>query len=185
MARVMKVKRAMVVRLFEELGFKTAKKWDIKRLQAKVRNLPELTDGVRIRSFKVRKILKSLLAVDKVVIKTAEEGQREEKNLENVERAKKTKKVKRVVKKKVSKKKAVKKEPGKTGVLASVVEFIQESQPISREQILSKLHKRFPERPIEGMKKTISAQLPPTNLLEKKKGIKVRKDKEDNFFIKK
>ena len=79
------------------------------------------------------------------------------------------KKQKKSAKKQVKKveKKDVKKEPG---VIATILACVQHG-PVSKEQILAKLTKRFPDRPVEGMAKTITAQLP--NRLAKEKGVKI------------
>ena len=89
---------------------------------------------------------------------------------------KKSKKKKAEVK---ESKKAEKKAPG---VIASILEFIQHG-PISKKHILSKLQKRFPDRPVEGMEKTINAQLP--NRMSKEKGVKIKVDSKGQYYIKK
>ena len=108
MAKVLKVKREAVVKLFEHLGFKTAGKWDTKRLVAKIKNLPELTDGVKIRNPKVKKALVAILAADKIVIKTDEDEQPEKKSSKVSKKV--VKKVKKTVKKTVKKKATSKKD---------------------------------------------------------------------------
>lgn len=95
--------------------------------------------------------------------------------------AKAKKQAKKVSKKQVKKseKKAVKKEPG---VIASILEFISD-HPCSKERILEKLKKRFPDRDADGMAKTIQAQLP--NRMSREKHVKIVKDKDGCFSIKK
>ena len=63
------IKKETVVKLFTALGFKTATSWDEKRLQAKIKKLPELVDGVKIRNPKTRAVLKKIMAANKVVFK--------------------------------------------------------------------------------------------------------------------
>ena len=97
--------------------------------------------------------------------------------------AKKTKKEKTENKtKKEAEKQTKKTEPKKPGVIASILEFVQ-AGPISKKHILSKLTKRFPDRPAEGMEKTIAAQLP--NRMAKERGIKIKVDDEGRFSAKK
>lgn len=91
--------------------------------------------------------------------------------------SKKVKKSKKQVKKEVKKK-----EPKKPGVIASILEFVEHG-PISKKEILGKLTKRFPDRPAEGMEKTINAQLP--NRMSKERGVKIKVDDKGCFFVKK
>lgn len=71
------LKRETAVKLFEHLGFKTVKKWDSKRLLTKIKNLPELTDDVKIKNPKVKKLLDAILAAKKVAFKEVEVGSKD------------------------------------------------------------------------------------------------------------
>lgn len=94
--------------------------------------------------------------------------------------AKSTKKAKV---KESAKKKAAKKKPG---VVAAILEVIQQKGPVSKEQILSKLKHKFPDRPAESMKHTIGAFLSGSpNRMSKEKGVNVVRDKDGNFIVKK
>jgi len=81
------------------------------------------------------------------------------------------------------KKSAAKKEPAKKkeskgpGVIASILEFIK-SGPITKEKILTKLEKRFPDRDTVGMEKTIKAQIS-----GKKRPLRMEKQKKVKFVI--
>jgi hypothetical protein len=89
-------------------------------------------------------------------------------------------------KKKSSKKKPEpKKEKGKSkgaGVIATVVEMLQNSKrPLTHQQIVDKLSTKFPDRSPEGMMKTVKIQVP--NRLSKEKGLKIKKDDKGGFII--
>lgn len=68
------------------------------------------------------------------------------------------------------------------GVIASIVEFISE-KPVSKETILKKLTKRFPERNPDSMKKTINVQVP--NRIKKEKNESLTKKDNGKWFFKK
>lgn len=66
---------------------------------------------------------------------------------------------------------------GKPGIIGSIVEFLQganNSKPVSKDQLLVKLQKRFPERDATQMKTTINCQL--GYHLAKLKGMKIEKN---------
>lgn len=76
----------------------------------------------------------------------------------------------KIINEKKSKKKGKKEK--NPGVIATIFEIIcQAKTPITREQILSKLSKKFPERNPESMIKTIRVQLPFRMSTEKKVSI--------------
>ena len=83
-------------------------------------------------------------------------------------------------------KKEKKKQSG-PGVIASILEFIQESKEgISKLQIVEKLAKRFPDRDANSMAKTVNAQIggkKSPRRMEKEKGIVFNID-EDLYSIK-
>jgi hypothetical protein len=52
---------------------------------------------------------------------------------------------------------------GGPGIIASIVEFLQEAtedKPLTKEKLLDKLEKRFPARSRDAMKKTVNVQVP-------------------------
>ncbi len=71
---VLLVKQVSAVKLFEELGYKTASKWSPEKLSAKMKNLPELTDGVKIKNPKIKARLKKILEHKKVKVVPTEEA---------------------------------------------------------------------------------------------------------------
>ena len=104
MAKILMLKQVTVVRLFEALGFKTSKTWDKERLLKKIKQLPELVDGVKIKNPKVKLILKKILRSKKIGIRmtnTTEPERPSEAAMRKSEGGKK----KKVIKKKSTKKK--------------------------------------------------------------------------------
>ncbi len=187
------IKKERAIKLFKVLGFKTADTWSDTQLQKKIKNLPELADGVDIKNPKVKKLLKKILKADSVRIKSDEESKEKlettmskKKKTETSKKAKKQSKEvetkKKETKKKETKKTVKKNKVKKVGVITSILEIIQNSGPISKEQILTKLIKRFPDRDEVGMTKTISAQVP--NRLSKEKKVKIQKNNKGKYFIK-
>jgi len=74
----MKVKQEIVVKLFEALGFKTAKSWDESRLLAKIKQLPELMEETKVKNPNVKKVVKKLLEADSItIIPTGKTGKAE------------------------------------------------------------------------------------------------------------
>ncbi len=71
------IKKETVVKLFVALGFKTAEKWDDKRLLSKITQLPDFVDLKNIKNAKMRKILKKIMHADKVAFKGMKEEQPE------------------------------------------------------------------------------------------------------------
>ncbi len=104
MASRLIMKQETVLKLFEALGFKTAKTWSPERLQKKIKQLPDLVDGVKIRNPKVRKILKAILDTTakggKVVLKSLVEEEIETETKKEKEQEMSKKKTKKVSKKK-------------------------------------------------------------------------------------
>ena len=81
-----------------------------------------------------------------------------------------------------------KSKPKKPGVIASILEFIDKSGPISKNQIHKRLVKRFPDRNPDSMKKTIACQITGKKRplrMEKEKGVKFDIDKDGCYSLKK
>ena len=73
---------------------------------------------------------------------------------------------------------------GKPGIIASIVEFLQdatEEKPISKKKILEKLVKRFPDREADSMARTINVQVP--NRIKNDKGLVVAKNDKNQYWI--
>ena len=67
----MKVSRKAALSLFGALGFKTAKRWDAKKIESKIAQLPELVAGAKLTDnmkIGVKKILAELKAGRKVEV---------------------------------------------------------------------------------------------------------------------
>ena len=77
-------------------------------------------------------------------------------------------KIKPVTKKKAGPKKASTTGPG---VIASILEFVTEFGPITKDEVVSKLSERFKDRDPVAMAKTVQAQLP--KRMSKEKGINI------------
>lgn len=176
MASGIKIKKETVIKLFVELGFKTAGRWPTKKLQQKIKNLPELTDGVKIRKPKVRKILNAILAAKKVAI-VDEAAEAEDKKLQKQMGGSKKTRDSQKKAKKVAKKKA----PKGPGVISTILEIIKTKGPVSKEQIQSALTRKFPDRPKDGMMNTINIQVP--SRLNKEKNAKIKKNAKGKYYI--
>jgi len=110
------IKKKTVIKLFEALGFKTAKSWDEARLLKKVKQLPELVEETKIKNPKMKRILEKILAADKVVFKEEEESEESERPSEEEETQEKETKAMSTK----PEKKTVKKEKKPTVVKAKV-----------------------------------------------------------------
>lgn len=63
------------------------------------------------------------------------------------------------------------------GVIASIIEFLEaasEEKPLSKDKIVERLAKRFPDRDPESMSKTVAVQVP--NRLKSDKGLNIKKN---------
>ena len=173
--KAIKVKRAAVILLFESLGFKTAKQWTTKRITDKIKRLPEITDGVKIKDKKVREILEVCLKARKVRIIDEQEEVEEKKATKAVESSKK-----RTTEKKAEKKPAKENKPG---LMMSMYEFIKKDGPISAKAILAKLKQRFPNHNPESMERCIPRY---PKCLAESKGIKdIKINNKGKYYIKK
>lgn len=183
------VSKNRAIKIFTAIGFKTANKWDEPRLTKKLKALDTLVDGVDLDK-KTKKRVNEILRMQKkhgevrvVDIDNVVEKNKLQKQVDkSLKEAKEKKAAKKTGAKKSTTKKTTKatkkKEPKKPGVITTIYELIQ-GEPISAKKILSVLKKRFPERPVDGMEKTIRAQLP--NRMAKEKGIKIKVDSKGRF----
>lgn len=187
-----KVTKNRVIKIFEALGFKTAPKWDVPRLEKKLIKLEGFIEGAKLDK-KTQKRVNEILRIQKkgrkvIVFDPDDEAAGKSRGQDvkdaQMRAASKKSEKKTTAKRKTDKaagKKPKRKEPKKPGVIASILEFIQ-GDPVSKKQLLSKLTKRFPDRPVDGMAKTIQAQLP--NRMAKEKGIKIKVDGKGRFSTK-
>ena len=199
----MKVTREQALALFAALGYGTASKWNNKRMEAKLnkidRSVEEDTQLEGEPQQTLTKIKEALANKETIGIggeeapteeaqteetppveeespteeSPTEETKTEEEN-ENVAKKTKTK-----AKKAPAKKKEVKKAPG---VIASIVEFLEAGKAMTKEQILNRLVKRFPDREPSALIQTINCQVP--TRLRKEKKLKITKTF-DGYLLKK
>lgn len=178
-------------KIFIALGFGTAGSWNEAKLTKKIQKLPDLADGVKLEpkmQKRVNTICNWLKDGKKVVVINLDDVAAGKKRATDVEDAVKREDARKKEKKektqrktdKAAGKKPKRKGPKKIGVIASILEFIQKG-PISKKQILAKLKQRFPDRPEDGMAKTIQAQLP--KRMSKEKGIKIKVDDKGRFLV--
>lgn len=76
-----------------------------------------------------------------------------------------------------------KKSDGKPGVIASIIEFYaagSEDKPVTKEVVLEKLAKRFPDREKEAMAKTVQVQTP--TRIRKEKGVEVSENENGRWI---
>ena len=200
------VTKTRVVKIFLALGFKTADKWDVFRLQKKIQNLPDLIEGAEFTDKmqkRVDRILNFLSQGQKIIVVDVEDATADDKRKQEIKnaaeretkrkiekKAKDKSKVKTKAKKADKKderkrqaKKAVASKEKKPGIIMSVLEFIKSGQPISEKQILTKLKQRFPDKNPESMERTIP-QIP--GHLRKHKDIDIiGKNDKGQYIIKK
>ncbi len=63
------------------------------------------------------------------------------------------------------------KETSKPGVIDTIFNLLREKGPITKDQILAELAKKFPERKEDSMKATINVQLP--SRMARERGVKI------------
>jgi hypothetical protein len=84
------------------------------------------------------------------------------------------------MKKSSTKKETTKKQ--KVGVIGTIGEVITNKGPVSKDQIMKVLEKRFPDHDPEKMRKTVNAQLP--TRLAKTLKIKIKRNDDGLYFAK-
>src|SRR5690606_3546912 len=70
------------------------------------------------------------------------------------------------------------------GVIASIIEFLEaasEEKPLSKDKIVERLAKRFPDRDPESMSKTVAVQVP--NRLKSDKGLNIKKNDRGYWIV--
>ena len=167
------------IKIFEALGFKTASKWDVHKIQKKLGKLHELVEGVELDPKNLKKVNQILRAQNegkKIIVVDVDDvvaGKQREQDVKDAqkravtreqERKTKTVKKEKAMAKKKAKKSEAKKQAKKAvkaarekkpGLMMSMYEFIQTQQPISARKILSLLKKRFPNKNPESMERCI------------------------------
>ena len=103
----MKVSRKAALSLFGALGFKTAKRWDAKKMESKIAQLPELVAGAKLTGnmkIGVKKILAELKKGNKVEVIAKEDTKIDKQAKKEVEAAAKRAKIKKEEKRNKDKK---------------------------------------------------------------------------------
>ena len=195
--QTLEVTTLQAVALFEALGFKTARKWDPDRLQAKLAEIDEAPNDLGDEA--LNELVDKILGADKIVViaPEAEEPEPEEPEAEEPEaeeaepeepEAPKTKKGKgkgKAAPAKTGKTKTPAKKAGtgkpKVGVISTIIDCLK-SKPHTKDQLLAVLTKKFPDREPDGMKQTINIQVP--SRLKTDKDLKVVRDDKGRYSIK-
>ncbi len=111
--KVMRITRERALKLFSYFNYKTASKWDSKRMEGKLMKLPEMVDINLVKNDKVEAVIKEIMGASSVeVISTKEKTKTKDATPEKKKEAPKAKtpeKKKKVSKKKTDKKKTTKK----------------------------------------------------------------------------
>jgi len=103
------IRRKMVIKLFQALGFKTANTWDDSRLMRKINEIPELVEEVEVKNPKVKRLIEKILKASEVILKE-EKSKRPSEDVEEETQEEAQKEKEKTVSKKSekSKKKAAK-----------------------------------------------------------------------------
>jgi len=112
--QILEITKSRAVKIFEDIGFQTANKWDSIRLQKKLMNLESLVEGTKLSAKgkkRVDEILQARSDGKEVVVTTAEEKVADAKAGKAVQDA-----LKRETERKVNRKKKSKKEKEKVDV---------------------------------------------------------------------
>lgn len=110
------VTKTRVVKIFLALGFKTADKWDVFRLQKKIQNLPDLIEGAKFTDKmqkRVDRILNFLSQGQKIIVVDVEDATADDKRKQEIKNAAE-RETKRKIEKKAKDKSKVKAEVKKT-----------------------------------------------------------------------
>ena len=155
------VTKNRAIKIFEALGFQTADKWDVARLQKKLVKLSTLVDGANLDSKtqkRVNEILRAQKAGRKVAVidpndaaadkqreKKVEDAAKREKERKAEKRSKTAKKEKAVVKKKAKEGKAAKKQEKRIAEKVDTDKFGSRkgSNPAKINAVLSKKPKKM------------------------------------------
>lgn len=193
-AKEIKLEKKCIVELFEKLGYAEASAWTPARLGKKIAALPLLLKDDADMKTRVEKLSDR----DKGLFQTLIDAVNTEATVELTEPAladgeapkeQKKKGGKKPVKEKTDKPVVEKKETG-PGVIATIISILEkatEDKPVTKEDILVKLSKAFPDRETDGMKKTINIQVPSRLVNDKKLCVKTVKEegKYSAYYIKK
>ena len=189
----MNVNDKAATKLFVDLGFPTASKWSAARLEKKIEGLPDIIDEDTEAGDSEDLLEKILAALDDdegVKVVDSVPTEKEEEEVKTIlgpgegDKPPKKKKKKKEEPKEESKPLPEKKPIRKGGVIATIVEILEaasEKKPITKEDILGKLIKKFPGKEPASMMSTIKTQVP--SRLKLAKGIIVEKNNEGGWWI--
>lgn len=194
MAAATKVKlyRKTVVSLMEFLGWKSAENWDNDRLAERLQKINDVYDEDDLGKPEDEKVANALVDVlagieDGSEFEVVDGEEAKAKDGSDDETAEKTEKDEgdffdEAEKKEDEKPKKEKKEkrPGVIATIAEVLEGASEEKPVTKDDILKVLVKKFPDREADSMKKTINVQVP--TQLRNKKDINVQKN-EKGYYV--
>jgi hypothetical protein len=175
--------------MFVAMGTKTAKKWDAAKLLGKLKSLDADDDTVDAGDYQklYKKVVKANKAGNELAFPEDEEEEEEEKPKSKKSKkgakasAKEDKKAKGSKKGGKSKKASGEKKPGVIAAIVTILKEASKAKPITKEGIVKKLVKMFPDRSAESMAGTVNVQVP--FRIQKEKDIKVNKN-DDGYWIK-
>ena len=183
----MKLKKEKAIKLLKILGFHTAHKMDCARLTEKMNKLSSIIELKDCKKPKAKELLKKIFdttdAGTKIKVYDPDDKQVEEDfNKHKKNKTKEAAKTKKIPAKEKTKKVGSKGNgKSKPGVVATIVEMIK-AKPMTKETILDKLSKKFPDRDPKGMSHTVTIQL--GSRLKADKGINVKCDDKGRYSIK-
>ena len=111
---VMVIARSRAVRLFEYCNYKTASKWDSKKLETKLASLPEMVDLTKVKNDKVKALLKEIINATSIEVVPGKKATKTAKKKTTTGPVSRKKEAKKTAKKKVGKKTVTKKKVGKS-----------------------------------------------------------------------
>lgn len=180
------VSKARMVELLTAVGFKNAAKMKLSQLQQNAEKYGDIDgiDDVKIEDKQLNKLHNELVTAfdKKKEVQVVEEGADEKlaKATGSKGKGDKGEEKEEGTKKKGPQKAGGEKGPGVIGTIIELLQKADENKPVSKDQILKELSKRFPDRDADGMKKTINIQLP--TRIRKDKGFEVLKN-ENGYWI--
>lgn len=173
----MKVDSTELRKVFVACGVASAKKWNAKKLQAKIKRLPTLKDK-EIEDDETAGLFEDIKgSLDKGEIPEVYDNDNETKPAKG-----EGKKGKAKAGGKTGRQGRAGKN-GAPGIIESIIEFLRtgtSGRPLTKDEVLKRLTKRFPDRSADAMKTTISIQIP--SRIKSDRGIVVRKN-ENGYWI--
>jgi hypothetical protein len=179
---VLEVDRDKAKALFVQLGTVTAKKWDDAKLLGKLAKLDDDDDSAD--PGKHKKLFNQIVKANQTGVELAIAGSDDEEEEEDEKPAKAQKgKASKAAPAKKGKKKAagVGRGPGIISEIVAILKAATKTKPVTKEGILKRLVKKFPDRSEESMKGTVGVQVP--GRIMREHNIKVLKN-DDGYWAK-